>query len=292
MSGEARLRAYRSSIDQRLAEILPKESQAPEALHRAMRYAVLGDGKRIRPALAMASALAAGGTEAQGLEVGCAVELVHCFSLIHDDLPAIDNDDLRRGRLTVHKAFAESVAVLAGDALFALAFEVLASSCLSDSAKARANAVLSQAVGSQGLVGGEMLDVLSEGEPPKIETVRRIHLMKTASLISASCELGALAAGSGATVQSALGTFGRHLGLAFQIIDDVLNETSAQETLGKAAGSDRDRLKMTYPACLSIEDSLDEANGELAAALRQLEDVPGDTAPVRDLADYCVARDR
>ncbi|MBS1713297.1 MAG: polyprenyl synthetase family protein [Armatimonadetes bacterium] len=292
MPGEAQLRAYRTLIDARLPSLLPPEDEPPTVLHRAMRYAVLGDGKRIRPAFAMASALAAGGTADDGIEAGCAVELVHCFSLIHDDLPAIDDDDLRRGRPTVHRAFKESVAILAGDALFALAFDVLARLDLSPERVVRAIRILAGSVGSQGLVGGEMMDVEAEGSRPDLPTVTTIHTLKTASLVAASCRLGAIAAGASDEAIEALGRFGGHIGVAFQIVDDLLNETSTAETLGKSAGSDRERDKATYPAVVGINASEAAAQAESARAYACVEGLPGDRRPLVSLAEYCLCRDR
>lgn len=257
-----------------------------------MRYAVLGDGKRIRPAFAMAAAVAASGTPEDGLDAGCAVELVHCFSLIHDDLPAIDDDDLRRGRPTVHRAFKESVAILAGDALFALAFDVLSRLKLPAEGVVRSIRILAASVGSQGLVGGEMMDVEAEGGRPDLAAVTTIHTLKTASLVSAACRLGAISTGASEATVEALGRFGTHIGVSFQIVDDLLNETSTPEALGKSAGSDRERDKATYPACIGIAGSEAAAQQESERAFRCLDGLPGDTGPLVALAEYCLCRER
>lgn len=257
-----------------------------------MAYAVLGEGKRLRPALAMASALAVGGRAEDGLTVGCAVELVHCFSLVHDDLPAIDNDDLRRGRPTLHRAYPESVAILAGDAVFALAFETVTKAGLDAERTCGAIRILSEATGGRGLVGGEVLDVLSEGMTVTLDDVRTIHSLKTSSLIAASCALGGLAGGANAGAVETLTAFGQHVGLAFQVVDDVLNETGTDEDLGKSVGSDRARCKATYPAVIGIDASLDVAQAELALALENLKGLGGDTGPLREIAEFCVNRKR
>lgn len=213
----------------------------------------------MRPALAMASAKAIGSDAVSVLDAGCAIEFVHCFSLIHDDLPAIDNDDLRRGVPTCHKAFGEAVAILAGDGLFALAFDILANGSWSADQRVRAIASLTKATGSNGLVGGETLDILSEGKPISFDTLKVIHARKTGSLIAASCEIGAILGGADRDQCQRLYEYGAAVGLAFQIADDLLNETSTAEQLGKAAGSDRERGKATYPAMIGLEASREAA---------------------------------
>lgn len=284
------LGVYRGLVEPRLQAWLPSEDLEPVNLHRAMRYAVLGGGKRLRPALSMASAVALGGRPEDALDVGCAAEFVHCFSLVHDDLPAIDNDDLRRGSPTVHRAFTEATAVLAGDALFARAFEILgtlenprqAATCLR---------VLARASGGLGLVGGEVLDVESEGQDPELALVEMIHRRKTGALISASCEMGGAMVSTDEAELAILAEFGMELGLAFQIIDDVLNVTSSSEQLGKSAGSDEARCKSTYPAVLGVEPSKDLAYRILDMALGKVRSLPGNTHPLEDLALSCVERD-
>ena len=238
-----------------MAELLPPENVVPEALHAAMRYSCLALGKRLRPALAMASAEAIGADPMSVIDAGCAIEFVHCFSLIHDDLPAIDNDDLRRGVPTCHKAFGEATAILAGDALFALAFDTIAKGPWSADARIKAIASLTLATGSNGLVGGETLDILSEGQPISFETLQTIHSRKTGALIAASCEIGAILSDAEESVSSRLYEYGKSIGLAFQIADDILNETSTPEKLGKSAGSDRERGKATYPSQIGLEAS-------------------------------------
>lgn len=216
--------------------------------------------------------------------------MVHCFSLIHDDLPAIDNDDLRRGVPTCHKKFGEATAILAGDALFARAFEVLSNGPWAPKLAIKAIQSLCKATGSEGLVGGETVDILSEGKPVDVETLRYIHANKTGALIAASCQIGAtLADGDGLQVQKVY-QYGVHVGLAFQIVDDILNETSTAEELGKAAGTDRERQKATYPALFGIEESRREAKRLAELAVAQLEDLAGPTTLLTELAIFTVER--
>lgn len=290
VTGEGWLKEYRRQIEPRLEVLLTPAERQPESLHAAMNYAVLGGGKRLRPALCMASAVAASGVPSDGIDVGCSAEFVHCFSLIHDDLPAIDDDEMRRGRLTVHRKFNEAIAVLAGDALFALAFEVLGR--ITDPAKAlKCLTSLARASGASGLVGGEVMDVEGEGVVAEIERVETIHRRKTGALIASSCEMGAVMAGAGPEAAQALYRFGFELGFAFQVVDDVLNETSSSEVLGKSAGSDKDRGKLTYPGLLGIDGSKAVARKALQTALQELQGLPGDLEPLTEIAVSCVERE-
>jgi geranylgeranyl diphosphate synthase, type II len=258
MQLEAQLEPLVRLVDHRLDQLLPAETEQPSALHAAMRYSCLAPGKRLRPALVLNCAEAVGGDANVAVDIACAVEMIHCFSLIHDDLPAIDNDDLRRGRPTCHVKYGEAVAILAGDALFALAFETLANVPATPQHVVQSLQVMTRAVGTFGLVGGETIDVLSEGKPVDKETLDVIHNRKTASLISASCELGAVLGGD-PSHRSVMREYGECIGLAFQIADDVLNETSTEEQLGKAVGSDRERMKATYPSLYGIDASRERA---------------------------------
>lgn len=252
---ESKLAMYAGEINERLSQLLPPPERIPADLHQAMRYSCLAPGKRLRPALVLACAEAVGGTRASALDAACAVEMVHAFSLIHDDLPAIDNDDLRRGRPTCHIQFGEGIAILAGDALFSLAFECIAG-CSDDPTKiVRVLKILTHSSGSDGLVGGETVDIQSEGKPIDRETLDYIHSRKTGALIKASCEIGGILGGASPDEVKTLGLYGEKVGLAFQIADDVLNETSTPEQLGKSAGSDRERMKATYPAMYGLEES-------------------------------------
>lgn len=290
VDAESRLRRYAEKVDARLDALLQHRGGEPSELFAAMRYAVLSPGKRLRPALCMASATAVGGDEDDGLDAGCAIELVHCFSLIHDDLPAIDNDAMRRGRPTCHIEYGEALAILAGDALFALAFEILASSARTSEAGLKAICILAGASGPRGLVGGEVADVLAEGQPPGDTDVRSIHERKTGALIRAACEIGGLYGGGTESEVRNLGDFGRHAGLAFQISDDLLNELSTSAALGKSAGSDRERKKATYPSQFGIEGSKRKASEEVQAALNALRFEGHRGEDLRVFASYVVER--
>ncbi len=216
--------------------------------------------------------------------------MVHCFSLIHDDLPAIDDDDLRRGIATCHVKYGEAVAILAGDALFAFAFRLISSMDAMATIRADATAALAAAAGTPGLVAGEVLDILSEGTEPDLQAVQRIHAWKTGKLISASCEIGGMTAGAAAADCHALSEYGRWVGQAFQIADDILNETSTAEELGKAVGSDRERNKQTYPAVMGLQGAKSAARECVEKALTELQGLKGDTEALRSLAMYSIDR--
>lgn len=286
MESDASLKAYQSACDGRLATLLPPESDAPEVLHRAMRYSALAPGKRLRPILCMAACAEVGGSWPDALDAACATELVHCFSLIHDDLPSIDDDALRRGRPTCHVEFGEGIAILAGDALFALAFEAILHS---KREPARCAAILARASGSSGLVGGEVIDILTEGQPFDERNLELIHRRKTGALIAASCEIGAILGGADEATIGAVRSYGEHIGLAFQIADDILNETSTAEELGKSAGSDRERKKATYPALFGIEEAKRQARYLSEQALLALPESLS-TGDLATLAGFTVAR--
>lgn len=291
MSIESIIDQYREKVDARLVTLLPSETTLPTELHQAIRYSALGAGKRLRPAITMAAAKACGIDPMLALDAGCATELVHCFSLIHDDLPAIDNDDLRRGQPTCHKAYGEAIAILAGDALFALAFEILANS-ISDPLKAKKSLLcLARASGSQGLVGGEVLDIQAEGQAGDMALLQTIHARKTGALLGACCEIGAIIAGASFEHQSNLKHFGEQIGLAFQVADDVLNETSTPEQLGKAVGSDSAMAKLTYPSLIGLHESKALATKIVSDALHAIKGLPGDASELKGLAQYAVLRD-
>jgi geranylgeranyl diphosphate synthase type II len=284
------LQRYRSLVDARLELRLPAAESVPAELHQAMRYSCLAPGKRLRPALCLASAEAFGADAATALDAAAALEMVHVFSLIHDDLPAIDDDDLRRGRATCHKVFGEAIAILAGDALFALAFELIASMEASAEVRLACTASLAKASGSGGLVGGEVIDVLSEGKPVEEQTLQLIHARKTGALIAASCEMGALLGGASMADAAALRQFGEYVGLAFQITDDVLNETGSAEDLGKAVGSDRARQKATYPALYGLAESQHAAEAAIRRGIECLPPTVLHSEALQALASYAVAR--
>lgn len=281
------LKAYAECVDRRLEELLPPPSFVPSELGEAMRYSALAPGKRLRPALAMAAADALGGITPPVVDAACAIEMVHAFSLIHDDLPAIDNDELRRGRPTCHVVYGEAVAILAGDALFSLAFSTLAN--IETDATRVVAAVRSLTQAANRLVAGETLDVLSEGKPVDPATLVQIHSEKTGALIASSTEIGGIVGGGSPPQIAALRTYGEKVGLAFQIADDILNETGTPEQLGKASGSDRERQKATYPALYGLEASRKAALEAANEGIAVLEAVPNREFLV-ELARFSVAR--
>ena len=287
MDIESSLRPYILEVNDQLDDLLPSEAEEPLLLHQAMRYSALAPGKRIRPVLTMICAEAVGGNRTDALDAACAVEMIHCFSLIHDDLPALDNDVLRRGLPTCHVKFGESTAILAGDALFALAFEVIGNQGVPSDVTVECLKILTKSVGSYGLVGGEMIDLLSEGKQIDAKTLELIHRRKTASLIAAACEIGSLFGTGGG--RKGLLTYGQCVGLAFQIADDVLNETATAEQLGKAAGSDRERMKATYPAVYGIDASRAKAL-ELAQTASDCVKGMQQESLLQDIARYTVER--
>ena len=257
------------AVDEALGRFLPAESAPPETLHRAMRYSVFAGGKRLRPVLVFAGAEAVGGRPDDVMPTACAVEMIHTYSLIHDDLPAMDNDDFRRGAPTNHKVFGEALAILAGDALLTLAFRLLADNVPSASNGPRLRDVLveiADAAGSPGMVGGQVADIECEGKPADAEIVDYIHTHKTAALIRASIRAGAILSGATPAQLDALGVVGGALGLAFQITDDILDVTATTAELGKTAGKDQAQQKATYPAVHGIEASRRRAQVLVAEA--------------------------
>lgn len=286
MDFEPGLRTYLPSVESALDGYLPDEGESPKPLTDAMRYSVLGGGKRLRPALVLAACEACNGSSSDAMAAACAVEIVHCFSLIHDDLPCIDDDDVRRGRPTCHIVFGEAVALLAGDALFALAFELVAGS------KAGAAGVieLSRGTGWAGVVGGETLDILNERAAPDPRLLAEIHRKKTGALFATAAVLGALCAGAPPAEVEALRRYGYALGQAFQIADDILDETSTQEAMGKPVGNDKDSLKMTYPRVFGLEKSRDLAEKAVEEAVGALGSLEGDTSFLKAAAQYALNR--
>ena len=257
-----------STVEEVLARYVPPverglETAVPELggqlgpLHEAMRYSLLAGGKRLRPALCLASCEAVGGDPERAIAPAVALELIHTYSLIHDDLPCMDDDDLRRGRPTSHRVYGEAMAVLAGDGLLTRAFGVLLEEeGLGGEARVEMGKILATAAGSQGMVGGQALDLAAEGsEDVDIPTLQYIHTHKTGALFSAACRLGAIAGGAAEDVVSNLGKFGLKIGLAFQVVDDLLDETQGSEELGKKSGKDRARGKATYPRLLGHSES-------------------------------------
>ena len=285
------LTSYARQVDRALGRWLPKETARPATIHRAMRYSLFAGGKRMRPALALAAAEACGGTVAAALPSACAVECVHTYSLIHDDLPCMDDDDMRRGRPTSHKVFGEGVAVLAGDALLTVAFEILGRTA----ATRRYPVVdffneLTRAAGSRFLIGGQVADLEGEKKKSTLEELRFIHRGKTAAMVVASLKLGAMSANASPPQLRALTRFGESLGLAFQVVDDILDVTQTSEQLGKSAGKDAAAGKTTYPAILGLERSGREAARLNKKALDALEPMGADAALLRAIADKLLLR--
>jgi farnesyl diphosphate synthase len=277
-----------------LARRLQPAERWPERLHAAMRYSVLGGGKRVRPILLLATARTLGLPEARVEAAACALELVHVYSLVHDDLPAMDDDDLRRGRPTCHKAFDEATALLVGDALQSLAFELLARDPqLPDSAAVRVRLVglLAEAIGSLGMAGGQAIDLQSEGRRLDIEQIERMHALKTGALIRASVMMGAACvADLDPQRERALAGFAAPIGLAFQIQDDLLDEIGDTATLGKAAQSDRERGKSTYPSIIGIGASQERVRHLSGQALDSLAPFGAAAEPLRAVAEWLLAR--
>ena len=252
--------AVRAAIEDALTGLLPSRSPIAQPLVDAMRYAALGSGKRLRPMLTCASCTAFGGRLEDALPPACAVELIHAYSLVHDDLPAMDDDALRRGKPSCHAAYGEAVAILVGDALQALAFEALAGAQAASAAnRAAAVSLLAQAVGWRGMVGGQAFDMASEGQRLGLAELKALHAAKTGALLSAAVQIGALFANASEAQMAAAKAFGDRVGLSFQIIDDVLDVASDTTTLGKPAGSDQQADKSTFVTVMSLEEARREA---------------------------------
>jgi geranylgeranyl diphosphate synthase type II len=281
----------RQTVDTALSAHLPPEDESPEILHKAMRYSVLAGGKRLRPLLCLAACEACGAPTNTALLPALAVEILHTYTLIHDDLPCMDDDDLRRGRPTSHKVFGEANALLAGDALLTLTFEWLARS-QPQPPRTPADLVrtLAEAAGHRGVIAGQIEDLAAEGAAPSAARVESIHRLKTAALLRASVLLGGLSAGADDDHLAALARYGEAAGLAFQIADDLLNETSTPEQLGKATGSDRERSKMTYVRVFGLEVAQRRAETLTAEACSALAAFPGPVEPLQAFARYAIAR--
>ena len=288
------LEALRPEVDAELDRLLPGESAPPERLHAAMRYAVFAGGKRIRPALVVVAGELHGAPRGALLAGAAAIELVHTYSLIHDDLPALDDDDLRRGRPTVHRAYDEATAILAGDALLTLGLTTLASAPaeLAPVRRAAATALVGEAIGTGGMIGGQALDLEAEARwPANAEAaLERIHLGKTAALLAASLRLGGLYAGADAASDASLARIGRGIGLLFQIGDDLLDVLGTTAELGKTAGKDERATKLTYPALYGVEATRMRLS-TLAAELRhETATLPGDGRLMSSLIAFLSAR--
>jgi geranylgeranyl diphosphate synthase type II len=289
--------ALRSQIDCALADYCNLAPGCPPKLREAISYSLLAPGKRLRPILVLLAAEACGGDVRAAMPAACAVEMVHAYSLIHDDLPAMDDDDLRRGRPTCHKVFGEALAILAGDALLAMAFEVLASNVRPPAPAAACCAALAEAAGPCQLVGGQADDILAQRDPQHqtahdLSLLESIHRRKTGAMIRVSLRLGATIAGAGDSQLDALDRYGECVGLAFQITDDLLDVLSTGAELGKAAGTDAARGKLTYPSLLGQQQSAERAAALIAAGCQALECFGPRAEPLSALARYVLARKR
>lgn len=291
MNPDSFLSDTRQRLEFALETALPAADQEPWRLHQAMRHAVLGGGKRLRPALVLAASQCCSGSVETAMPSAVAVELIHAYSLVHDDLPAMDNDDLRRGRPTCHVAFDEATAILAGDALQTLAFETLGTTQAAPDRVLDMMRVLAEASGHHGMAGGQALDLDATGEQPSIEALETMHRRKTGALIEASLVLGALAANANETSIGALRQFGRAIGLAFQVQDDILDVEGESEKTGKPQGSDSNQNKATYTSLLGIEGARQRLDSLSESADTALDGVSGNTDLLRALARFIVQRD-
>jgi len=282
----------RVGADRALERLLPAETQHPASIHKAMRHSVFAGGKRLRPILCREAGRMIAGSLPEGIdELGAALEMLHTYSLIHDDLPALDNDDLRRGRPTCHVVFGEATAILAGDALQTQAYEVLSRVQCPAEARVRIIEEVAHGTGTiDGMIGGQVVDLEAEHSKPDLKTLEYIHRAKTAALITASLVSGGTYAGAAEDERKRLRAFGQHIGLAFQIVDDVLDVTQTSEQLGKTAGKDTAAEKTTYPALFGIDESLKKADMLVADAFVQLEPFGARGSTLKELARYLVER--
>ncbi len=282
-----------AAVNAALDRFLPRARTRPATLHRAMRYSLFAGGKRLRPALCLAAAEACGGTWDDALPLACAVECIHTYSLIHDDLPAMDNDDFRRGKPTNHKVFGEGIAILAGDALLTIAFEIAAQARgWPRYPHQRLILELAEAAGSRQLVGGQVADLEAEGRRVSVAELRYIHERKTSALLRCAVRLGGMSANCPPALLEALSGFGYHVGLAFQVIDDILDVTQSTEQLGKTAGKDTAARKATYPAVLGLEPSRRVAARLTRRAFAALRPFRGRARALEALATHLLQRDR
>lgn len=281
----------RRAVDAQLEKLLPAESMQPPSIHTAMRYSVFAGGKRIRPILCLETARIFGADVTPALFPGCAIEFIHAYSLIHDDLPALDNDDLRRGKPTCHKKFGEATAILAGDALLTLAFETISAAPVSAERRVAMVTEIAASAGTvNGMVGGQVADLEAEGRPVGPEMLEYIHRSKTAALIRASITAGALCAGAPADDVARLRRFGETIGWAFQVTDDILDVTESSAALGKTAGKDIAQQKATYPAVFGLERSQQIAKELADSAIAELGAYAEKAERLRAIAEFLVLR--
>jgi len=282
------LRCSGDVVDARLRQVIADCDLAPKRLLEAIEYSLLAGGKRLRPALVLESWRACGGageTERSAVAAAAAIELIHTFSLVHDDLPAMDDDDLRRGKPTNHKVFGEAMAILAGDAMTTLAFEILARDALPKVAPALIRE-LASAAGPAGMIGGQVIDMDSQNAALSLEQLTQLHRMKTGALLSAACRMGAIAAGANEPALRSVSEFGRHIGVAFQIVDDLLDVTATAQQMGKQTGKDAGRGKNTFPALIGMGASVAEAKRQLDAAIQAIAGFGEAGAPLALLARF------
>ncbi len=288
------LEARKILVDRALEKFMPRPSGLQGHVIRAMRYTLFAGGKRIRPVLCIAGAEAVGGSADHVLPVACAIELIHSYSLIHDDLPALDDDDFRRGKPTNHKVFGEAMAILAGDGLLTLAFNLMARYGLEgrveEKALLRVIDLIASAAGYDGMVGGQAVDVTSEGKGPDPAAVEYIHTRKTGALIAASLTAGVILAGGNEEEVKSINRYGQHIGLVFQIADDILNIEGDREVMGKEIGGDKERGKITYPSVFGINKSKRVQDQLIDRAIEALDGFDERANPLRDLARYIVKR--
>jgi len=278
-------------VDAELERLLPAENERPSLIHQAMRYSVFAGGKRLRPILCIEAFRIFSDETPAVLPVACAMEFIHTYSLIHDDLPALDNDDLRRGRPTCHKKFGEAMAILAGDGLLTLAFEALAGAPVPQAERVALIREVASAAGTrEGMVGGQVADLEAEGKDVTPELLEYIHRSKTAALIRASILSGAIAGGASQADQDRLRTFGGLIGWAFQVTDDILDVEESSSALGKTAGKDQAQQKATYPALFGLKKSHDFARELAARAMGALETFGARAANLRELGEFLVLR--
>jgi geranylgeranyl diphosphate synthase type II len=289
------LQSRKQVIDAALDAYLPPENAYPPAIFQAVRYSIFSGGKRIRPILCIAAAEAVGGKLDTVLPAACALELIHTYSLIHDDLPAMDNDDFRRGRLTNHKVFGEAIAILAGDALLTEAFHIITSEnmrlAVNHEALLQVIHDISEAAGLYGMIAGQAADILFEVREPEIAALEFIHQRKTGTMISVSVKSGALLSDAGEKEMIALTEYGRNIGWAFQIADDILNVAGDSHTMGKETGGDQRSRKLTYPALMGLEASRQKAESLIAEAVASISPLDHHADPLRMIANYVTARE-
>lgn len=288
------LEQKRRDVDRFLESVMPPEDAPPANLHKAMRYSLFAGGKRVRPILAIAAHEALGGLGTSILPIASSLELIHTYSLIHDDLPAMDNDDYRRGKLTNHKVFGEAMAILAGDALLTMAFDIISRPELVNGLDPRAQVQVIQELaagsGDVGMVGGQVADIEAEGKEIDLATLEAVHRWKTGKLIRASVRIGSIVGGARDNQLAALTGYAEDIGLAFQIADDVLNVVGSREELGKDANTDASRGKKTYPTFFGVDGARKRAEERMASALHHLKEFDAKADPLRELARYITAR--